>query len=105
MESSLYVATAAQRVLQKQLVTVANNVANSTTVGFRAENVNFDSLVSKTSSEPVHFPAVGGLYASTVQGTLIETGNPLDVALSGDGMFAIMTPAGVAYTRGWQTAN
>ncbi len=99
MESSLYVATAAQRVLQKQLITVANNVANSTTVGFRAENVNFDSLVSNTSNDPVHFPVVGGLYASTVQGTLIETGNPLDVALSGDGMFAISTPVGVAYTR------
>ena len=54
MESAFYIATAAQRVLQRQLDTVANNVANSTTVGFRAENVNFNSLVSTAGDAQVH---------------------------------------------------
>ena len=99
MEASLYVATATQRNIEKQLVVVANNIANSNTVGFRAESIDFNSLISTTAKDPVHFPVVAGMRASYEQGALVETGNPYDVAISGDGWFAITTPAGTAYTR------
>jgi len=99
MQSSLYVSTAAQSVLQKQLITVANNIANSNTVGFRAEGVDFKSLISNTGSNPVHFPTLTKIHASTEQGTLKETENPLDIAVSGPGWLAIQTPSGVAYTK------
>ncbi|MFK5980433.1 MAG: flagellar basal-body rod protein FlgF [Rhizobiaceae bacterium] len=99
MQSSIFVSTAAQRVAQTQLVTIANNIANTNTVGFRAESVDFKSLISKTGNDPVHFPTVSKIHSSDTQGTLTETGNPLDVALSGKGWFALQTPAGVAYTR------
>ncbi|GIL00261.1 MAG: flagellar basal-body rod protein FlgF [Alphaproteobacteria bacterium] len=99
MQSSLYVALAAQRVLQQQLTTVAHNVANMNTVGFRAESVNFDALVSMSEPDGVHFPMIAKTQPSAVPGTLERTGNPLDVALSGPGWFAIQTPGGVAYTR------
>lgn len=99
MQSSIFVSTAAQRVAQTQLVTIANNIANANTVGFRAESVDFKSLISRAGSEPVHFPTVSKIHSSDAQGTLTETGNPLDVALSGEGWFAIQTPAGTAYTR------
>ncbi len=99
METSLYVAAAAQRSLQKQLITVANNIANSNTVGFRAENVDFKSLVSNAGAEPVHFPSVAGLRPSLLDGSKVETGNQLDIALSGKGWFGISTAAGIAYTR------
>ena len=99
MQSSIFVSTAAQRVAQTQLVTIANNIANANTVGFRAESVDFKSLVSRAGDEPVHFPTVSKIHSSNSQGTLIETGNPLDLALSGEGWFALQTPAGTAYTR------
>lgn len=99
MQSSIYVALAAQRVLQQQLVTIANNVANMNTAGFRAESVNFDSLVSNAEADGVSFPSVGKTAPSTQQGTLDATGNPLDISLSGPGWLAIQTPGGVAYTR------
>lgn len=99
MQSSLYVAIAAQRVLQKQLETVAHNVANMNTVGFRAESIDFDSLVSNSEADGVNYPSLGRLQASDSPGTLERTGNPLDIALSGPGWFAIETPDGVAYTR------
>lgn len=99
MESALAVGTAAQRTLSKQLETIANNVANANTVGFRSEGVDFNSIISNADKTPVHFPTISGVHSSTVQGTHIETDNPYDVALSGDGFFAIQTPAGVAYTR------
>ena len=99
MESSLYVAIAGQRTLQKQLTTVANNIANSNTVGFRAESVDFRSLVANTENQPTNFPVVGGLHPSLAQGALTQTDNPLDIALSGEGWFGISTPNGTAYTR------
>lgn len=99
MESAFYVATAAQKVLQRQLDTVAHNIANSTTVGFRAENVSFDTVLSTAGDQSVNFPVEAGMHPSTAQGTLQQTGNPLDIALSGEGWFAIETPQGVAYTR------
>ena len=99
MDTSIYVATAAQRTLQRQLVTIANNVANANTIGFRAESVEFKSLVSRTGNEPVNYPTLNAVHPSSVHGSLINTGNPLDIALSGEGWFAISTPAGTAYTR------
>lgn len=99
MELSLHVATAAQKNLREQLNVVANNIANSQTVGFRAEIVDFKSLVSQSAENGVHFPDVANLQPSIMQGALSETGNPLDIAITGDGWFAIDTPAGTAYTR------
>ena len=99
MQSSIYVALAAQRVLQHQIDTIANNVANMNTVGFRAESINFNSLVSNAEPDGVQFPVVGKTTPSSVPGTLEATGNSLDIALSGPGWFAIETPQGVAYTR------
>ena len=99
MDTSIYVASAAQRTLQRQLVTIANNIANSNTVGFRAESVEFHSLVSRSGPDPVHYPTMGKIHPSLQNGELKNTGNPLDIALSGDGWFAIATPAGTAFTR------
>lgn len=99
MQSSIYVALSAQRVLQLQLETVAHNVANMNTVGYRAEAVNFDSLISTAEPDGVTFPTVGQTQPSSLQGTLERTGNPLDIAINGPGWFAIETPAGIAYTR------
>lgn len=99
MESSLYVSAAAQRNMKKQLTVIANNIANVNTAGFRTESVDFKSLVSRTPNEDVHFPTVAKMYTSTQQGALEQTDNPLDVAITGSGWFAINTPAGTAYTR------
>ena len=99
MESALYVAAAAQRNIQKQLTVVANNIANMNTAGYRAENVDFKSIVSRVPQEDVHFPTVAKLFPSTEQGTHDLTGNPLDVAIAGKGWFAIATDAGTVYTR------
>ncbi|MEM7290274.1 MAG: flagellar hook-basal body complex protein [Pseudomonadota bacterium] len=99
MDLSLHVATAGQKTLQNQLTIVANNIANANTPGFRAEIVDFKSLVSSASVDGVNFPKVANLYPSIEQGTFEKTDNPLDVAISGPGWFAIDTPGGTAYTR------
>ena len=47
MTSSVYVALSAQVALERRLNTIANNVANMSTPGYRAEEVHFDSVLSK----------------------------------------------------------
>jgi flagellar basal-body rod protein FlgF len=99
MQSSLYVALSAQMAVQKRLETIANNVANASTPGFRAEEVKFEAMLSNAASESVHYASSGDTYIKREAGRLIRTENPLDIAVQGDAWFAIQTPAGIIYTR------
>lgn len=99
MQTGLYVALSAQIALQKRLDTVAGNIANSSTAGFRAEEVKFESLVTQAGADQIAFASSGDTYLSRKTGELVETGNPLDVAVRGQGWMAIATPSGTAYTR------
>ena len=77
-------------------------MANMTTAGFRATEVKFDEVLSKTRNDlnaNVAFVSQGNDYLSTRSGALDQTGNPLDVAIKGDAWFAIDTPAGQVLTR------
>ncbi|MFH1557251.1 MAG: flagellar basal body protein, partial [Pseudomonadota bacterium] len=47
MSSSAYVALSAQMATERRLSTVANNIANANTAGFRAEHIRFETLVSQ----------------------------------------------------------
>jgi flagellar basal-body rod protein FlgF len=99
MQSNIYVALSAQMALQRRLDTLANNVANTSTVGFRGEEMSFEELVSPPGSDPVSFVSKGENHISTKTGEVTQTGNPLDVAVRGNAWLAIQTPTGVAYTR------
>jgi flagellar basal-body rod protein FlgF len=99
MQSNFYVGLSAQLSLQRRLETIANNVANASTVGFRAEEVKFETVLSRTSSDPVAYAVAGNTYLSRKPGELVRTDNRLDVAVEGDAWLAVQTPAGPAYTR------
>lgn len=99
MSVSMDVALSAQMSLMKRMETIAHNVANSGTAGFRAEEVSFSALVSDKTLRPTAFASEGDSYISRESGALKMTGNPLDVAVSGDAWFAINTPGGTVYTR------
>jgi flagellar basal-body rod protein FlgF len=99
MQNQLYVSLSAQVALERRLTTVATNVANLGTVGYRAEEVSFSSLVSKTGGESVAFASSGTSYINRASGPVTRTDNPLDVAVSGNAWLGIQTPAGTVYTR------
>ena len=99
MQDSLYVALSSQVALERRLNTIADNVANSTTVGYRATGVKFEDVVSGTGSRAVSFVSSGSTYLSPASGSMLETGNPLDFAIQGDAWFAVATPAGTVMTR------
>ncbi|WP_299812823.1 flagellar basal-body rod protein FlgF [uncultured Roseibium sp.] len=100
MQSALYVALSAQVALSNRLDTVARNVANMNTAGYRADEVKFAELVSQAGQNKVSFSTGGEKYISRQIGSLNKTDNPLDMAIEGDGWFAIRDANGtVSYTR------
>ncbi|MBS7537954.1 flagellar basal-body rod protein FlgF [Ancylobacter lacus] len=99
MSSGLYVALSAQMAMERRLNTIASNVANMNTPGYRAEEIKFSALLSKAGKAEVAYSSANESYTSTRAGQVTYTGNPLDVAPQGDAWFAVQTPAGRAYTR------
>ncbi|MCQ8780905.1 flagellar basal-body rod protein FlgF [Mangrovibrevibacter kandeliae] len=99
MQSALPVALSAQLATEKRLETIANNIANARTVGFRAEEVKFEQLLSEAGSTPVAFASKGETFISTRTGELSQTGNTLDMAVNGDAWFGIQGANGTVYTR------
>ena len=75
---------------------ISDNVANSQTVGFKRVDTTFVDYLT-TSSETANEPGAVVArpdYANTVQGIITQTGNPLDMAIAGQGFFAVSEPAG-----------
>jgi len=99
MQQGLYVALSSQLALQRRLDTLAHNVANASTAGFRSEEIRFETLLSEAASGPVAFADTGKTYLAVRAGPLSKTGNPLDVAIKGHAWLAIQTPSGQALTR------
>ena len=99
MQSALYVGLSAQVALEKRLQTIANNVANVNTSGFRTDVVKFETVLSRAGATPVAFSSPGNNIISRETGNVTETGNPLDVAVVGQGFVAFAGPNGTVYTR------
>ena len=80
---------------------IANNMANAQTIGFRTELQNADPMTLKGPSIEARAMTRGEVRGANMkQGALIETGNPLDVALTGRTMLAVQGADGEeAYTR------
>jgi flagellar basal-body rod protein FlgF len=82
---------------------LANNIANADTPGYRAERPIFATHLNPMRDEAGSLGIAYSLDRATwrdlQQGPLATTGNPLDVALRGEGYFVVETPRGERYTR------
>jgi flagellar basal-body rod protein FlgF len=100
MSNAISIALSAQAALRRQLDVVANNVANSSTPAFKGQRMVFSQwLLDDPKTAPISFVQDWGTARDTRQGGMTQTGNSLDLALEGEGYFAIQTPEGVRYTR------
>jgi flagellar basal-body rod protein FlgF len=106
MDSGYYAAFAGLVARTQALDTAASNLANAQTAGYRAEREYFRSVLldplggdSQLGGTVNNFGVLGGDHLDLGQGMLTPTGNALDLALEGQGFFAIQTPGGVRYTR------
>lgn len=101
MDRMLYIATVgAQQSMRSQAVN-ANNLANVSTTGFRRD---LDAFTSTPVEGAGHASRVYGVDRSTgfdpAGGAIVQTGNPLDVAIADEGWLTVQAPDGTeAYTR------
>lgn len=119
MNSALYAAYQGMRARQQALDTTANNIANASTAGFKADRLLYSSVetaIGAASTKEADDTApntgakvagqtarafgvsVGGATEFTI-GPIRETGRALDVALEGEGFFVVQTARGERYTR------
>lgn len=118
MMRALFSGVTGLRSHQTRMDVIGNNIANVNTTGYKKASVTFADLYSETVSAAAAASgtgnsATGGVNAkqiglgSTVSsitkvhtpGSAQYTGRPMDVAISGDGYFAVQTPTGIQYTR------
>src|SRR5579859_4545915 len=104
MKNPSYVGLSLQVVLQRRMDMIANNIANMNTTGFKAEREMFSQYLlprdgTATSSDQTAMVSDYGSYRDTSGGAIQTTGNPLDIALSGEGYISVQGPSGVLYTR------
>ena len=94
MQSSFYVGMSGQVTTERRLTTIAQNIANMNTAGYKAEGVTFDTVLSQTGETPVAFATQGADTIDRSGGERLKTDNPLDVAVQGDAWFGVKTAQG-----------
>ncbi len=106
MDSGYYAAMSGLVARGQALDTAAANLANAQTPGYRAEREFFravllgpDAQDSQLGQTVNNYGLLGGNTLNLAQGSLQQTGNPLDLALEGEGFFAVETANGPRYTR------
>jgi flagellar basal-body rod protein FlgG len=113
VERGLYIAASGMLAEQVRQDQIANDLANASTPGYKpdraAQSVFGQLLLQNRQSGalvgPLYLGArIAELRTDLTQGPLQQTGNPMDVALHGDGFFCVQTPDGTRYTRNGQLA-
>ena len=119
---SLDIASTGMQAQQTNVDVISNNLANMTTTGFKRRRAEFQDLLyqnlrrvgSNTSDSGTVVPAgaqvglgvrTAAIYRINEQGTLQQTSNSLDLAITGNGYFPVTLPSGdTAYTRDARSA-
>jgi len=108
MNSGLYGACAGLMARTQALDTIAANVANSGSTGFRGEENVFGTVLAEAgrhgrmsalNKATNSFSQVGDTQIDTTQGAITRTGNDLDLAIEGPGYFRVQSATGITYTR------
>jgi len=108
MDSGYYAACTALVARTQALDTIANNLANTSTPGFRATRNIFHSMLAEATNKKLSvlnadandYGVISGTQLDTSQGSLVSTANPLDFALEGPGYFQVQAASGTVFTRG-----
>lgn len=104
MENTSLIVLSRAAALERQMAVVSNNIANVNTTAFKGESPLFVEYMMKPEkfSDPLNNYSMvldQGTARNMTPGALVQTGNPLDLALNGDGYFEVDTLDGKRYTR------
>jgi len=113
MLQSFYTAFTGLNAEKNWLSVISDNIANVNTIGFKAERAVFEDLLASSvttynNNSPKNKEIGGGVFVSSTvkdfsQGTFMNTNNPLDMALDGEGFFMVKSNDGLTYyTRNGQ---
>ena len=88
---------------EQQMANISANLANINTIGYKKNRMSFESILrgeqQTTKAKGINYNRIRNNFTEFSEGAMRGTGNPLDVAIYGDGFFKIQTPDGVQYTR------
>jgi flagellar basal-body rod protein FlgF len=93
------IAASGLRARMESLELLANNVANASTGGYKADREFYSLYAAPEAEGATTMPLIEKPWIDMSQGLVHETGNPLDLALTGKGFFAVDGPTGPLYTR------
>jgi len=107
VDNALLLSLSNQMVARRTMEVIANNIANMNTTGFKRESPVFEEYLVEvdvqgelgSSKEQLSFVRDALAVHDMSSGVLTTTGNKFDVAIEGDGFFAVSTPGGTRYTR------
>lgn len=100
MENISYVGLSYQKSLRQMMELTANNIANMTTSGFKAQDILFSEYIEHPrKGDPVSMVLDYSSFRRLEQGALRQTFNELDLAINGEGYFAVQGDEGIFYTR------
>ena len=101
MDRLVYTALSGLKGQMDAQATIANNIANASTIGFRADRVNFERLMVKGDGHDSRQPSAETVVDMDRRaGAIVSTGRGLDVAITGDNWLAVQAADGSeAYTR------
>jgi flagellar basal-body rod protein FlgF len=103
MDSLTTAAASGMRSRMEALDLLANNIANASAPGFKADREFYAQYISaEAASDPAvatTLPVIERNWTDFSQGALVATGNPLDIALSGRGFLTARSSSGVVFTR------
>ena len=107
MNSGIYAAVSGSLAAMQRLDMISNNLANINTPGYKKDKMSFEGLLAGSANPPAvpqgktadPILQKESIYIDYANGPISQSDNPLDLALDGDGFFAVTTPEGTAYTR------
>jgi flagellar basal-body rod protein FlgG len=103
----MYSAVSGNLAAMRRLDVISNNLANVNTPGYKKDKMSFEGLLAGNINPPAVPQSMTAdpilqkenIFIDYASGPISQSSNPLDLALDGDGFFAVTTPEGTAYTR------
>ncbi len=106
MLSGIFSTSSGKSATENQIQIISNNLSNALTAGFKSMNAAFTSMNVQESTAPDQLAAtyvgIPDCYIQFSDAPITATGNSLDLAIEGDGFFAVDAPQGTMYTRNGQ---
>lgn len=102
MTTAISIGTTGLTASSKQMDVIGNNLANSNTLGYKASDIYFESMLNQSISSGGSLQVGSGVSVSAIntqfmQGAFGTTGNATDLAIDGEGFFMVMDPEGATY--------